>query len=177
MKIIFAPLLLLLLVNLQWGQANDGIQMSLSANDPKASELQITLRNVGDRDVMLNLGFMLANGKVQLPDHIAIVFTDGFGRTRLFKFSDKKHGFVGGRVDDYIVPLRVNSAYTLTVTLDQFWCQETNEFEIPLTRGSNQLTAQFQGRGAQYVNLDMPAVKLLKFWLGKVESNTLVLER
>jgi hypothetical protein len=195
MKRIFTPILLLVLASiaylpsssarpssgagdsLQWGQANDGIQMSLSSSDPKGSELQITLRNVGQRDVTLNLGSMLANGKVQLPDHIAILFTDGFGNTRRFQFADKKHSFVGGRLDDYIVPLRVNSMYTLTVTLDQFWCQETSEFQIPLTRGANRLTAQFPGTGARLVNSDMPAIKLMNFWLGKVESNTVILER
>jgi hypothetical protein len=195
MKIIFTAILLFVLAsvavlpsssarrsavikdNLQWGQANDGIQMSLSSNDPKSSELQITLRNTGSRDVMLNLGSMLANGKVQLPDQIAMMFTDGSGRTRLFTFADKKHSSVGGRVDDYIVPLRVNSMYTLTVMLDQFWCQETNEFQIPLTGGSNRLTAEYQGTGALHLNLDTPGIKLMKFWLGKVESNTLILER
>lgn len=195
MKIIFKSILLLALAslfilprsaaspsdslfdNLQWGQPDDGVQMSLSSSDPNSSQLQVALRNVGKHDVTLNLGSMLANGKFQLPDHINIEFTDGLGRKRLFKFADKKHAFVAGRMDDYIVPLRVGSMYTLTVTLDQFWCHETKEFEIPLTLGKNRLTAQFQGTGAQLVNLDMPAIKLMNFWLGKIESNTLILER
>ena len=160
-----------------WGQPTDGVQMSLSANDPIGSDLVKALRNVGDHDVTLDLGYMMANGKVQLPAYISLNFTDAQGKRRTFKFADKKHPAVGGRLDDYVVPLRVGSMYTLKLTLDQFWCQETKEFEISLLPGKNRLTAEFQGSGARLVNLDMPGIKLMNFWLGKVESNPLVIER
>ena len=162
---------------LEWGEPSDGVQLSLSLIHRKTSELQVALRNVSDRDVTVNLGIMLANGKVQLPDYISLKFTDAEGIARKFKFADKKHSFVAGRVDDYIVPLRAGSMYTLTLTLDQFWCPETNEFAITLLPGKNSLTAQFEGGGARYINLDMPAIKFINFWVGEVESNTLVIER
>ena len=162
---------------LLWGQPNDGVQMSLSSTEPNSAELQVALRNVGNRDVTLNLGSMMANGKVQLPNYISLNFTDAQGKTRQFKFADKKHSFVAGRLDDYIVPLRVGSMYTLKLALDQFWCHETKEFEITLLPGKNWMTAEYQGREAKLVNLDMPAIKLMNFWLGKVESNTLIIER
>lgn len=158
-----------------WGPTVDGVQMSLStidSADKNTRDLQIAVRNVGDHDTTLNLGSMLANGKVQLPDNISLKFTDAKGSTRIFKFADKNHGFIAGRVDDYVVPLRVGSTYTLKVSVDQFWCHDTNEFEIKLLSGKNHLTAQFEGRGAKWVNLDMPAIKLMNFWLGKVESST-----
>ena len=161
----------------RWGQPTEGVQMSLSSNDSNGSDLIVALRNVGDHDVTLDLGYMMANGKVQLPAYISLNFTDAQGKTRTFKFADKKHPAVGGRLDDYVVPLRVGSMYTLKLTLDQFWCQETKEFEISLLPGKNRLTAEFQGSGARGVNLDMPGIKLMNFWLGKVESNPLVIER
>ncbi len=164
----------------QWGSSVDGLQLSLTTADSgnrDAPELQVAFRNVGDHDVTLNLGSMLANGKVQLPDNINLSFTDPEGRTRTLKFGDKRHSFVAGRVDDYVVPLRVRSIYTLRLTLDQFWCRETREFEVKLLPGRNQLTAQFEGSGAKFVNIDMPAIKLMNFWLGKVQSNTLAVER
>ena len=163
--------------NLQWGQPNDGVQISLSATDASSSNLQVAFRNVDVHDVILNLGSMISNGKVQLPNDVYINFTDARGRSRVFKFADKKHSFVAGRLDDYVVPLRVGSMYTLTLALAQFWCPETKEFEIRLLPGKNQLTAQFHGNGARLVNLDMPAIKLMNFWLGSVESNTLTIER
>lgn len=115
--------------------------------------------------------------RYKLPDDVNINFTDAQGRSRVFKFADKKHSFVAGRLDDFVVPLRVGSMYTLRLTLDQFWCHETKELEIPLLPGRNQLTGQFHGSGARLGNLDMQAIKLMNFWLGNVESNTLTIER
>jgi hypothetical protein len=154
------------------GRAVDGVQMCLASS---GSSLRLAFSNVGDRDVTLNLGIMLANGKVQLPTNIAMKFTDAQGKTRLFKFADKRYGFVAGRVDDYVLTLRAGSTYSLQLKLDQFWGRETKEFSIPLLAGNNYLTAQFEGTGADAVNLDMPGVKLMNFWLGKVESNILTL--
>lgn len=163
--------------NLQWGQPSDGVQISLSSTDATSSNLQLAFRNVGDHDVILNLGSMMSNGKVQLPNDIDINFTDAQGRSRVFKFADKKHSFVAGRLDDYVVPLRVGSMYTLKLTLDQFWCPETKEFEIRLLPGKNQLTGRFHGSGARLGNLDLQGIKLMSFWFGSVESNTLAIER
>lgn len=162
---------------LPWGGASDGIEMSLISTDPSGHSLQVSFQNVGDRDVTLNLGYMMANGKVQLPSYIRLKFTDASGGERLFEFADLKHSTVAGRLDDYIVPLRAGSVYTLRLRLDQFWCQETQEFEIPLVPGENHLTAQFEGRGAKLLNLDTPGTKLMNFWLGKVESNSIVIRR
>jgi hypothetical protein len=159
---------------IQWGQPHDGVQMSLTST---GSNLQLALRNMGDRDVTLNLGVTLANGKVQLPNNINLNFTDAQGKTRLFRFADKRYPGVAGRLDDYVVPLRAGLTYTLQLTLDQFWCYETKEFSIRLLPGTNYLTAQFEGTGAKLANLDMPAIKFMNFWLGRVESNTLTLER
>ena len=155
----------------------DGVQLSLASLDSNGLKLEVAFRNVSDHDVSLNMGHMLGNGRVQLPDYVSLSFTDAQGKERLFQFADKKHSFVAGRLDDYVVPLRAGSIYTVTLSLDQFWCQETKEFEIPLLPGQNRLTAQFEGHGAQAVNLDMPGIKLMNFWLGKVASNTLVIER
>ncbi len=156
------------------GRPNNGVQMCLTSSGPN---LRLGFANVGDRDVTLNLGVMMANGKVQLPDRIAMKFTDAQGKTRLFHFFDKRYPGVFGRLDDYVVPLRAGSTYTLQLTLDQFWCQETKEFSIPLFSGNNYLAAQFEGTGANAVNLDMPGIKLMNFWFGNVESNILTLRR
>jgi len=152
------------------GRSVNGVQMCLTSS---GSNLRLAFASVGDRDVTLNLGVMMANGKVQLPERVAMKFTDAQGKTRLFHFGDKRYPGVAGRLDDYVVPLRAGSTYTLQLTLDQFWCQETREFSIPLLSGNNYLTAQFEGTGANAVNLDTPGIKLMNFWFGKVESNTL----
>jgi hypothetical protein len=129
-----------------WGESSDGIRLSIESTDRDGHSLQVAFQNLSDRDVTLNLGYMTGNGKVQLPSYIRLNFTDAQGKEKLFEFADKTHSFVAGRLDDYVVPLRAGSIYTLKLTLDQFWCRETQEFEVPLRPGENRLTAQFEGR-------------------------------
>jgi len=166
--------------NLQWGATIDGLQMSISLADSRhtgISEFRVALHNAGEKDVTLNLGMMLANGKVQLPTRISFNVTDSTGKIRRFGFSDPKHGFVAGRVDDYIVPLRANSIYTLIIRSDQLWSPESKDYGLKLAPGKYQVATQFEGSGAKAFNLDKPEIKLMNFWIGKLQSNALGVER
>lgn len=166
--------------NSQWGAPVDGLQMSISSTDSHnldIPELQVALRNVGKEDVTLNLGFMLANGKVQLPQNISLDVTDAAGQKRKLKFFDRRYPGVFGRLDDYVVPLRAGSTYTLKLSLDQFWSPETKEFKLKFFPGRYQITAQFEGGGAKASNSDLPGIKLMNFWLGKLQSNIMVVDR
>lgn len=166
--------------SVQWGVPVDGLQMSISAADSQnldVPEFQVALRNAGKQDVTLNLGCMLANGKVQLPQNISLNVTDAPGKTRKLKFFDRRYPAIAGRVDDYVVPLRAGSSYTLKLSLDQFWSPDTKEFELKFFPGKHQISAQFDGSGAKTGNLDVPGIKLMNFWLGNVQSNIMMVER
>ena len=166
--------------SLQWGEAVDGLQISISIADSSKSgvpEFQVALRNSGEHDVSLNIGSMLAGGKVQLPDKISFSLIDATGKTRALHFSDRRYPAVVGRMDNYIVPLRSGSIYTMTIGLDQMFSMDISDFATKLPPGKYQITAQYQGTGAQHPNLDMPGIKLMNFWLGKLQSNTLSVEK
>src|SRR5882762_9505959 len=104
---------------------------------------------------------MLADGKVQLPDRISLNLTNEGGRIRKLSFFDKRYPAVAGRMDSYIVPLRAGSIYTLRLSLHQFWSPDTKEFDLKLLPGRNQISAQFEGGGAKFVNFDMPGIKFM----------------
>jgi hypothetical protein len=166
--------------NPQWGAPVDGLEMSLSANDSHNldfPEFQVALRNAGKQDVTLNLGFVLANGKVQLPQNISLNVTDAGGQMLKLRFFDRKYPGAFGRVDDYVVPLRAGSSYTLKLNLDQFWSPATKQFELKFFPGRYQITAQFEGGRAKTSNSDVPGIKLMNFWLGTLQSNIIVVER
>jgi hypothetical protein len=162
----------------QWGSENNGLQMSLSVlitdrrDDPK---FEVAFQNAGEHDVCVNLGSMLANGKVQLPDKIHLKLIDGNGRIRELLFSDRKYPGVAGRIDDYVVPLKTGSTYTLQLRLSQFWSPDTKEFGLKLTPGRYEVSAQFQGGGAEYFNTGMEGMKLMNFWKGKLQSNVVMI--
>jgi hypothetical protein len=165
--------------NLQWGAPVNGLQLSISdahSNNLQVPEFQVAFLNAGEQDVTLNLGFMLANGKVQLPQNISLNVTDAAGQTRKLKFLDRRYPGVFGRLDDYVVPLRAGSTYTLKLRMDQFWSPDTKEFELNFSPGKYQITAQFEGGGAKISNPDVIGIKLMNFWLGKVQSNMMVVE-
>jgi hypothetical protein len=158
------------------GPTNNGLQMSLAvipSADNERPKFEISIRNIGTNDTSLVLGYMLANGKVMLPKNIGLILTDSSGKTRKLTFSDRRYPAVSGRIDDYVVPLRAGSTYSLRLGLTEFVSLDTNEFDIKLKPGTNKLSAQFQGTAAEIPNLDMQGVKLMKFWTGKLDSNVL----
>ncbi len=160
----------------QWGVPVEGLQMSVAAEGAGrtgTTELLFTIRNVGEKDIILNLGIMLANGKVQLPNRISLGLTDAGGRTREFHFFDRRYAVIAGRVDPYVVPLRSGSAYTLRLGLDNFCYSNAYEWDdaSELSAGRYQIAARFEGNGATVSYLVAPS------WAGKLQSNTLTLEK
>ena len=157
--------------NLQWGATDDGLQLSISkiaSGKTNFPEFQVALRNVGEKDTTVNLGVMLANGKKQEPDKIKFILTDANGKTHQFNFGSVIM-MVDGRLDDFIVPLRAGSMYTLKFSSDESTAQ--------LLAGKYKITAEFEGIGANLTNLDTQGIKLMNFWLGKLKSNELTVER
>ena len=159
-----------------WGPSSNGLRMAISpvkpgALDPKSAQFYVAIQNVGDQDVVLNLGNMLANGKVHRPDALHLLLTDAQGRIRELEFSDKRYAGVGGRMDDFIVALRSGATYILRLNLDQYWSPSTKEFELRLTPGRYTIAARFEGKGAKSTNTDMKGLALINFWQGSLESN------
>jgi len=160
-----------------WGEPNGGLRIGIAAvNRDRASadvQFEVALENTGTADFVLNLGYMLANGKVMFPSSVRLVLTDPSGQTRDLQYFDQKYPRVAGRVDDFTVALRVGSVYTIRATMDHYWSPSTKEFGVTLTRGPYRILARFQGEGARTTNLDMPGVALMNFWKGTVQSTPL----
>jgi hypothetical protein len=131
---------------------------------------RVALENTGDRDVVVNLGMMLANGRVQLPDAIRLVLTDSAGNSKELHHSDRKYAGIGGRVDDYAVPLRVGSSYSIKLRLDNYWCPATKEFQFDHLAGKYHVRAELIGRGSQNINRGTEDLRLLNFWRGELRS-------
>lgn len=161
-----------------WGPTTQGLQMSISASgkDKDGSpEFQVMIRNVGEQDVSLNLGIMLANGKPLnggkslFPTNIRLNLKDAKGKTRELHLREPS---IAGRVDDYVVPLRGGSVYTLKLSLSQFWSPATKEFTSALP-GKHQVSAQFEGGVAKHDSGRF----IMNFWEGNLQSNTLKLDQ
>ena len=111
-----------------WGKVSAGLHMSIALADAAAKEapaFRVTWQNVGDKDMTLNLVIMLANGKVQLPTNLRFSLQDGEGKTRELQFAEPA---IAGRVDDYVVPLRVASTYSVVLKRSDFWAPKIRSF-------------------------------------------------
>ena len=76
-----------------WGAPNGGLRIGIAAvNRDRAStdvQFEVALENTGTADFVLNLGYMLANGKVMFPSSVRLVLTDPSGQTRDLQYSIK----------------------------------------------------------------------------------------
>jgi len=139
----------------------------VSLDAEQTGVFRVDLENTGDKDLVLNLGMMLGNGRTLIPDAISLILVDSKGESRELLFSDP---FIAGRLDDYIVPLRAGSKYSLRLSLDDYWCAKTNEFKITLQAGEYRIYAVLTAKGAQNVNSDMEGMQVMNFWTGTISS-------
>src|SRR5262245_41251064 len=89
-----------------WGRATGGLKLGIAASaDDKTtgSSLDISFKNVGPNDLVLNLGHMLANGKAMLPDAVRVMLTRPPGPACELTYLDQRYAVIGGRLDDFIV--------------------------------------------------------------------------
>ena len=164
-----------------WGPSTDGLRLGISTvssgkQPASGAQFYVAVQNTGDSDFVLNLGAMLANGKVMFPDAVRFTLTGPAGQTRELHFMDRRYPAVAGRLDDFTVALRNGAFYGLRLSLDQYWSPQTREFVLKLADGRYRIAARFQGRGAQTGNSDMHGVALLNFWRGTVQSNSVDFE-
>ena len=142
----------------------------------KMPKFRVELQNVGDDDLILNLGFMLANGRKQYPDAIILTIIDPQGKARQFDLIG--HAGVAGRMDPLILPLPAGSIFSLRVDLDNYRAAASKEFEYKFQRGTHSLEVQFSGKAvsSQEANLDVKGIALMPYWTGTVTSNRLQFE-
>jgi len=131
----------------------------------------VALQNTSNADFVVNLGSMLANGKVMWPQAVRLVLTDATGHTRELHFFDRRYPVIAGRIDDFIVALRAGATYSFPVSLDQYLSPA-----MKLGPGRYRIAARFEGHGAMSLNLDTPGIGLMNFWKGTVQSDTLEFE-
>ena len=150
-----------------WGAATGALRMSIAAAEAGGGnagvELRIAVQNVSPKDLVLNLGMMLANGSTLEPTAIGVQLTYPSGETREFPIS--RLGAIAGRIDDFIVGLPAGSTYVLTRTMERTPAG-------PWRPGRYRVTSRFEGKGPTFINLDTPGMRLVRFWTETVQSNT-----
>jgi hypothetical protein len=181
MKIVLFPVFLILLVGHTpqvSGQPNRELEITTrldgTANDQSDfPKFRVELRNLGARDLILNLGFTLSNGSKQYPSALVLMIIGPDGKARQFDLIGPPG--VAGRMDPLVLPLPVGSTFSLPVDVGKYWAAQSKEFEYKFQRGSYSIQARLTGKvvSPQEANLDVKGIALMPYWTGTVTSNEL----
>jgi hypothetical protein len=155
---------------------NGSLQLTMVAVHSTSSLplFRVELHNQGDHPFVLNLGFMMANGKKQYPDAIRLSLKDSSGKILPLELIGP--AINAGRTDPLIVPLPEGATFVLPIDLQNYYSPKAHIWKLNLSRGQYKLNAEYEGRAVtqqQEPNLDMEGIVLMPYWTGAIHSNTL----
>ena len=154
-----------------------GLQLVLSIEkgESETPHFRLEFLNVGQTDLILNLGSMLANGRKQYAYAVILKITDSQGVHRQFDLIGPGGGGVEGRIDPFVVPLPGGATFSIPLELNKYWPTASQEWEYKFKPGTYWIAAEFLGKGVseREANLDAKYVSLFPYWEGTVQSNEL----
>ena len=158
-----------------WGEKLDGLRIGISQvkrpehNNYDKPRFHVALQNVGKKDLVLNLGIMLANGKEQYSTAVKLIFTDSNGKTYEFHNNIGRHPGIAGRVDPFLIPLAVECTYVLRVNFDNYWSISSTAVPVSLPKGEYLVAAVFDGKAINFKDTGLYTRDL--YWTGVIKSN------
>jgi hypothetical protein len=160
-----------------WGASVEGLRLGVAVVEGATREqsVEITFENAGSQDALLNLGFMVGNGRTMVPHAIRLVVRGVTFGTCELEYADPRVTHVGGRLDDLVVGLPRSGRYSVRLPLRDFWCGARKQWPMPWPDEPLHVFARFRGGPAVSVTLDMPGMRLMHFWRGTLESGAVTL--
>jgi len=132
-----------------WGTVADGLQMRISLDQAATRQFEIPkfrveLRNVGEKDLLLNLGIIIRNGGQQYPTAISLILADPQRPFQLIELKRSLPVDGVGRETLYL-PLSIGATFSFRVDLDDYWAVNSKEFDSKLKPGTYWLAAHLNG--------------------------------
>jgi hypothetical protein len=123
-------------------------QEEAGSENPK---FRVELRNSGEDDLILNLGFLL--GWKQYPAAIVLTLGDTHGKSRPVHV--REPFTVSGRVDPMVLPLPAGATFSIPVDFDKYQVMtRPEESQFRLEAGTYTLGAQFTDKGGSQEHLN-----------------------
>ena len=110
----------------------------------KAPRFRVELRNVGEKDLRLNLGITTRNGEQQYPTAVSLILADS---QRLFQLIELRRSIPVSDVgkETLYLPLAVGATFSFPVDLDHYWAVNSKEIDYKLKPGTYWLAAHLNG--------------------------------
>jgi hypothetical protein len=160
--------LLFILGALQGATVEPDISLSLACG-PSDSTVSLTLRNPTEANTAVLLGIVLANGQWYLPREIVAELTrEGSADTETLVFGGPRN--IAGPMDHWVVALPMRSAFTLTLSANDF----ISTSAVQASSAPEQLRVRLTGKSiTSDLNVDMTGMKSWRLWNGTATSNTI----
>jgi hypothetical protein len=132
-----------------WGNTAHGLQMRIyldqaATGQSKVPRFKVELRNVGERDLLLNFGIMARNGEQQYATAVSLILVDPQGEPHWLEL---KRTLLGSdaRKEPLFLPLPVGGTFSFPVDLENYWAGTSNEINYKLKPGTYRLAAHLSG--------------------------------
>jgi hypothetical protein len=150
-----------------WGPAVNGVRMAVALVKPgpvpqQGAELDVMFQNVGDTELMLELGVRDNWTRSFYP--IRLDLTNPSGRSMQASFMDGQHPSFTGRLDDLTVSVPAGATHVLRLNLEKYG--------VALSVGHNRIATYFEGVGPQLLHSQPPQAGR-RFWIGTLQSGSL----
>ena len=153
-----------------WGTAKDGLRIGLAhvgLDSQSRPQFRVAIQNVGEKDLVLNLGMLLGNGKSQHTSALKLIVTYASGKSREL-INEPGGGGIAGRMDPFIVPLPSGCSYVVRVDFDNYaFAPTTDSKPSILVRSETKITVIFEGKAIDDRNAAIPA---MPYWTGSIQS-------
>jgi hypothetical protein len=137
----------------------------------RPDEVVLSIRNSGEVDTAVLLGFVIANGRWHVPRELMVELTRA-GSPDIEQLVYRSPAGIAGRIDHWIVGLPVRSTFMLTLRPADF----VSISSTPGLAAPRELTARLTGRAVTSdLNPDMKGLQAWRLWTGTVTSNSVQL--
>lgn len=133
-----------------WGKAAHGLQMRIyvdqgATGQSKVPRFKVELRNVGEKDLLLNLGAMSRTGGQQYVTAVSLILVDPQGKPQWLELKRSLLGSDAGK-EPLFLPLPVGATFSFPVELNNYWAAATSkEFDYKGKPGTYRIAAHLAG--------------------------------
>jgi hypothetical protein len=133
-----------------WGNSVHGLQMRIyldqaATGQSKVPRFKVELRNVGEKDLLLNLGTVTHNGGQQYVTALSLILVDPQGKPQWLELKRTLLGGDAGK-EPLFLPLPVGATFSFPVKLDNYWAAATSkEFDYKGKPGTYRIAAHLRG--------------------------------
>jgi hypothetical protein len=133
-------------------------------NNAIDQQFRVEIENVSDQAIILDMGIMLGNGKMQYVTAVHLILVDSAGVALPLELIGP--ATVAGRIDALTVPLPARATFSFPVDLRSYACRKKDVWKVTLPPGHYHLSAEYAG-------VSVPTLCLLPLWIGQVHSSAI----